>query len=100
MHSLLGSSDPLYVIDGVIVSNASTNVSQLAVGNDIGQANAGQNRLADLNPNDIESYTVLKDASATAIYGSRAAAGVAQPNARARETSRIARFMEPPGFSR
>jgi hypothetical protein len=41
VHSLIGSSDPLYVIDGVIISNASTNVSQLAVSNDIGQANAG-----------------------------------------------------------
>ena len=76
VHSLLGSSDPLYVIDGVIVSNASTNVSQLAVGNDIGAANAGQNRLADLNPNDIASLNVINGAAAAAQYGSRAANGV------------------------
>ncbi|MGI4865916.1 MAG: SusC/RagA family TonB-linked outer membrane protein [Janthinobacterium lividum] len=76
VHSLTGSSDPLYVIDGVIVSNASTNVSQLALANDIGQANAGQNRLADLNPEDIASINVVNGAAAAAQYGSRAANGV------------------------
>jgi TonB-linked SusC/RagA family outer membrane protein len=76
VHSLAGSSDPLYVIDGVIVSNASTNVSQLATANDIGVANAGQNRLADLNPNDIASINIINGAAAAAQYGSRAANGV------------------------
>ena len=76
IKSLAGPSDPLYVIDGVIVSNQSANVSQLALANDIGQANPGQNRLADLNPNDIESLNVLNGAAAAAIYGSRAANGV------------------------
>ena len=76
VHSLQGSSDPLYVVDGVIVSNASTNVSQLAVTNDVGQANVGQNRLADLNPNDIESLNIINGAAAAAQYGSRAANGV------------------------
>ncbi|WP_410779924.1 SusC/RagA family TonB-linked outer membrane protein [Hymenobacter sp. BT770] len=76
VHSLQGSSDPLYVIDGVIVSNASTNVSQLAVSNDVGVANAGQNRLADLNPNDIASINIINGAAAAAQYGSRAANGV------------------------
>jgi TonB-linked SusC/RagA family outer membrane protein len=76
VHSLSGSSDPLYVIDGVIVSNASTNVSQLALSNDIGSANAGQNRLADLNPNDIASINVINGAAAAAQYGSRASNGV------------------------
>ena len=76
VHSLAGPSDPLYVIDGVIVSNASTNVSQLAVANDIGVANAGQNRLADLNQNDIESINIINGAAAAAQYGSRAANGV------------------------
>ncbi|RFP66051.1 SusC/RagA family TonB-linked outer membrane protein [Hymenobacter lapidiphilus] len=74
--SLAGSSDPLYVIDGVIVSNQSTNVSQRALSNDIGTANPGQNRLADINPNDIESLNVLNGAAAAAIYGSRASNGV------------------------
>ncbi|GAB3849855.1 TonB-dependent receptor [Hymenobacter terrigena] len=76
VHSLQGSSDPLYVIDGVIVSNASTNVSQLALSNDIGAANPGQNRLADLNPNDIASLNIINGAAAAAQYGSRAANGV------------------------
>lgn len=76
VKSLSGPSDPLYVIDGVIVSNASVNVSQLALANDIGVANAGQNRLADLNPNDIASINVINGAAAAAQYGSRAANGV------------------------
>ncbi|HEX8657162.1 MAG TPA: carboxypeptidase-like regulatory domain-containing protein, partial [Hymenobacter sp.] len=76
IHSLRGPSDPLYVIDGVIISNASTNVSQLALANDIGAANAGQNRMADINPNDIASINIINGAAAAAIYGSRAANGV------------------------
>lgn len=78
IKSLAGSSDPLYVIDGVIVSNASTNVSQLAAATDggIGSASPGQNRLADLNPNDIASINVINGAAAAAIYGSRANNGV------------------------
>jgi TonB-linked SusC/RagA family outer membrane protein len=76
VHSLAGSSDPLYVIDGVIISNASTNVSQLASANDIGQANSGQNRLADINPNDIASINIINGAAAAAQYGSRASNGV------------------------
>ncbi len=76
IKSLAGPSDPLYVIDGVIISNQSTNVSQLATANDIGNANPGQNRLADLNPNDIQSINVINGAAAAAQYGSRAANGV------------------------
>jgi len=60
--SLTGSNDPLIVIDGVPVSN-----------NTIGGVS---NPLATINPDDIASFTVLKDASATAIYGSRASNGV------------------------
>jgi TonB-dependent starch-binding outer membrane protein SusC len=60
--SLSASNDPLIVIDGVPVSN-----------NNLG---GSPNMLATINPNDIESYTVLKDASATAIYGLRASNGV------------------------
>jgi iron complex outermembrane receptor protein len=63
--SLTATNDPLIVIDGYPVDNLNTtNAAGIA------------NPLASLNPNDIESYTVLKDASATAIYGSRAANGV------------------------
>jgi TonB-linked SusC/RagA family outer membrane protein len=66
--SINASNDPLYVIDGVYInSNSLQNISTQ------GQAN---NPLSDINPNDIESITVLKDADATAIYGARAANGV------------------------
>lgn len=76
IKSLVGSSDPLYVVDGVIVSNASTNVSQLALSNDVGNANVGQNRLSDINPDDIATLNVINGAAAAAQYGSRAANGV------------------------
>ena len=60
--SLNASNDPLVVVDGLPISNSGIS----------GTANA----LASINPSDIESFTVLKDASATAIYGSRASNGV------------------------
>lgn len=59
--SLNASNDPLVVIDGVPVTS---------------DGGSGMNPLASVNPSDIETYTVLKDASATAIYGSRASSGV------------------------
>jgi len=74
--SIRGSSDPLYVIDGVIVSNATTNVSQTAVDAGAVSGNLGTNRLADLNPQDIETINVINGAAAASIYGSRASNGV------------------------
>lgn len=70
--SLRGDNEPLYVVDGVIMSG---------VGEDAGGAIGGsrtesQNGLNGINPKDIESMEILKDASATAIYGSRGANGV------------------------
>jgi TonB-linked SusC/RagA family outer membrane protein len=76
VKSLQGSSDPLYIIDGVIVNNNSTNVSQTALANQVGSAVVGTNRLADINPNDIESINTINGAAAAAQYGSRAANGV------------------------
>ena len=73
-NSLRGNNEPLYVIDGVIISSAGEDV--IAAG---GIGNSGQetqNGLSGINPRDIESIEVLKDASATAIYGSRGANGV------------------------
>jgi iron complex outermembrane receptor protein len=67
--SLNASNDPLIVIDGVPMDN------DIAPGQKSVIAGAG-NPLSFVNPNDIESFTVLKDASATAIYGTRAANGV------------------------
>ena len=66
------SNEPLYVIDGVPIYN-DNNLSAVLSPNGGGQP---QNVLASLNPSDIESITVLKDASATSIYGSRGANGV------------------------
>jgi TonB-linked SusC/RagA family outer membrane protein len=68
--SSLGGNQPLYILDGVILNNAS---NQLI---DIG-GNA-QNRLADINPDDIARIEVIKGAAASAIYGSRANNGVVQ----------------------
>ncbi len=76
IKSITGNSDPLYVIDGVVVSNSSANVSQTALANQVGSAVIGTNRLADLNPSDIESINILNGAAAAAIYGSRANNGV------------------------
>lgn len=75
--SLIGNTQPLFVIDGVIISNAirSNQLSQVTGSLNSGEEN-GTNRLADLNPNDIENIEVLKGAAASAIYGSRATNGV------------------------
>jgi len=75
--SLTGSNDPLYVIDGVPISTtANVNQSNIrGTGTDVFDQEPS-NPLQTLNSNDIESITVLKDASATAIYGSRGANGV------------------------
>ncbi|MEX0770977.1 MAG: SusC/RagA family TonB-linked outer membrane protein [Balneolaceae bacterium] len=72
--TLRAGSGPLYVIDGVAIDNSADTE---ASGDDFGPgAPSKTNPLAFLNPNDIESIDVLKDASATAIYGSRASNGV------------------------
>lgn len=74
--SLLGSNQPLYVVDGVPVL-AESNIPDDGSARNTEMLNLGLNSpLNNLNPADIESISVLKDASATAIYGSRAAGGV------------------------
>ncbi len=70
--SLRSGSDPLFVVDGVPLAGGGA--ADVTVG-DIGSAGGG-NPLTFLNPNDIENISILKDASATAIYGSRGANGV------------------------
>lgn len=72
--TIKGSSEPLYVVDGVITSNLTTNVTNINVNSGDGQP--GQNRMADINPNDIESINILNGAAAAALYGSRASNGV------------------------
>jgi len=76
--SISAGNDPLFVVDGIPISRNLTSSSQLG-----GLANQGGNfqpptinPLATLNPNDIESIQILKDASAAAIYGSRGGNGV------------------------
>lgn len=77
--TLLGSQEPVWVVDGVIQRNPQTfdsneNLQFSVDADDI--KNLAGNAISWLNPNDIETITVLKDASATAIYGSQAANGV------------------------
>lgn len=63
--SISGETQPLYVVDGIPV-----------LSDNLSSTSAATNPIADINPNDIESISVLKDASAAAIYGSRASNGV------------------------
>ncbi len=71
-NSFISGSDPLYIVDGVIIDNGS---AQLA---DLGMRSNPQNRLADLNPADIDRVEVIRGAAAAALYGSRANNGVVQ----------------------
>jgi len=77
-NTILGAYDPLYVIDGVIYSNATIaggrgdiSASAFATAED-----DAVNRVADINPNDIDNIEILKGAAASSIYGSKAANGV------------------------
>ncbi len=88
--SINGNAEPLYVVDGVIVDNQTVNAGENAINlsggglTSTGQSASGApspqdnsvNRIADLNPADIENIEILKGASASAIYGSKASAGV------------------------
>lgn len=78
--SISGTNEPLYIIDGIPISGDATNTN---TGGSIvtgylgaNTGNATSSPIAFLNPNDIETLDILKDASATAIYGSRASNGV------------------------
>jgi|TARA_R100000479_G_scaffold176508_1_gene131613 TonB-dependent SusC/RagA subfamily outer membrane receptor len=79
--SIQGNTQPLYIIDGVYVDNSSiaaglNTVSAAAAGGSSSNQDNPTNRIADINPEDIANIEILKGASAAAIYGSRAAAGV------------------------
>jgi TonB-linked SusC/RagA family outer membrane protein len=70
-YSSLGrSNQPLYIVDGVPISNGAIGSTDINGGTDFG------NRVNDINPDDIESVNILKGASGTALYGSRATNGV------------------------
>ena len=81
--SISASNDPLYVIDGVPINNAPVEPTSLGQNNSL-----PRDPLSLINPNDIETITVLKDASATAIYGSRGANGVVQVTTKRGSASR------------
>lgn len=68
LTSISGSSQPLYIIDGIPVTTG--DYGQLSY------SGQGASALTDINPNEIESLTILKDAAATAIYGARASNGI------------------------
>ena len=68
--TVLGSADPLYIVDGIILNNDSPQLIDLG--------GYSQNRLIDLNPNDVERIEIIKGAAAAAVYGSRANNGVVQ----------------------
>jgi TonB-linked SusC/RagA family outer membrane protein len=70
-NSITAGNEPLYVVDGILIYNDNSNSSA-----GVSFAGASLNVLSTINPADIESIEVLKDASATAIYGSRGANGV------------------------
>lgn len=70
-NSITAGNEPLYVVDGVLIYNDNSNGTA-----GVTNSGAGVNVLSTINPSDIESIEVLKDASATAIYGSRGANGV------------------------
>jgi TonB-dependent starch-binding outer membrane protein SusC len=70
--SIISGAEPLYIVDGVIVDNSS---DQLI---DFGARSNPQNRLADLDPNDIDRIEIVRGAAAAALYGSRANNGVVQ----------------------
>ena len=79
--SIAGNTQPLYIIDGVYIDNSSipaglNTVSGAAAGGSASNQDNPSNRIADINPQDIANVEILKGASAAAIYGSRASAGV------------------------
>ncbi len=81
VSTIEGRTQPLYVVDGVIVNNAAnqSGIDLITKATVAGSANPqGQavNRIADINPNEIETIEVLKGASAAALYGSKATNGV------------------------
>ncbi len=95
-NSLSLSNQPLYVVDGVILDNQTINETSSG-GQGIGLAsdrpnrnNDYQNRIADLNPNDIETITVLKGPEATALYGSQASSGAIVITTKRPKTTKLA----------
>ena len=75
LKSFRGTSEPLYILDGVLLNPATTDAAS-AFFNDGSDYQAVQNTLLSINPSDIDKIEILKDAAATAVYGSSGANGV------------------------
>ena len=76
LNTFEGGNEPLYVVDGIVINGASSSVEQMASGGTENSNNEEVNGLMGINPQDIASIEILKDASSTAIYGSQGANGV------------------------
>lgn len=76
LSSFNGSTEPLYVVDGIIINASQGGETLLSRGQDNSDSSESINGLMGLNPQDIASMEILKDASATAIYGAMGANGV------------------------
>ncbi len=94
-NSLSLSNQPLFIVDGVVLDNSTVNETS-GGGQDIGLASDRpnrntdyQNRIADLNPSDIETVTVLKGPEATALYGSQASSGAIVITTRKAKTNKF-----------
>jgi len=101
ISSINGNNQPLFIIDGVYVNNAEIPSGlRFASGANRGNEENSSNRIADLDPNDIENIEVLKGASAAAIYGTRANAGVVIiTTKRGREGKTDINFSQDIGFN-
>lgn len=75
LNTITGNTGPLYVVDGSPINNTASGTGNDGVGTSTRSYDAG-NGISDLDPNNIESMTVLKGAAASALYGSRAGGGV------------------------
>lgn len=95
-NSLSLSNQPLFVVDGVVMDNSTLNeTSGGGVGNGLASDRPNrvsdyQNRIADINPSDIESVTVLKGPEATALYGSQASSGAVIITTKKAKTNKLA----------
>lgn len=76
LNTFEGGNEPLYVVDGIVINGASSSVNQMSGGGTENSNNEEVNGLMGINPQDIASIEILKDASSTAIYGSQGANGV------------------------
>lgn len=101
ISSINGNNQPLYIVDGVYINNAEIPSGlRFASGANRGNEENSGNRIADLDPNDIENIEILKGASAAAIYGTRANAGVVIiTTKRGRQGKTDIKFSQDTGFN-